>query len=209
VPTPEQVLSGLADIAAAWSWLAIIWHAYLAVLVIGLGLGVRPPRRVGGILAGLPLLSVSALAWWGGNPFNGAIFGLVGVLVLTISARLGRSRVSVAAPWASVPGVVMVVFGWVYPHFLGTISFVPYLYSAPVGLVPCPTLSVVVGLGLILGGFRSRGWTLAVGITGLFYGLFGAVRLGVSLDWVLVAGALRLVLLTRELKRPDRAGAPW
>jgi hypothetical protein len=102
----------------------------------------------------------------------------------------------------------MVVFGWIYPHFLETTSFVPYLYSAPLGLIPCPTLSMVVGLGLILGSFGSRGWTFTVGVVGLFYGLFGAVRLGVSLDWVLVVGALRLVLLVREVKRVDRTATP-
>jgi hypothetical protein len=169
---------------------------------------VHPPRRLGGILVGLPLLSVSALAWWSGNPFNGTVFGLVGVVVLAISARLRGSRVVVAGPWASVPGLIMVVFGWIYPHFLETTSFVPYLYSAPLGLIPCPTLSMVVGLGLILGSFGSRGWTLTVGVVGLFYGLFGAVRLGVSLDWVLVVGALRLVLLVREVKRVDRTATP-
>ena len=203
MPTPQQVLNGLGEIAGTWTWLAVIWHAYIAVLVVGLVLGVRPPRRLGGILVGLPLLSVSGLAWWSGNPFNGIVFGLVGVLVLAISGRLGESRVAIAAPWAWVPGVVMVVFGWVYPHFLEKTSLGLYLYSAPLGLIPCPTLSVVVGLGLVSGGFGSRGWTLAVGITGLFYGLFGAVRLGVSLDWVLVAGALRLLLLVRELGQAD------
>jgi hypothetical protein len=208
VPIPEQILNGLGEIATTWRWLAVIWHAYLAVLVIGLALGVRPPRRVSGILVGLPLLSVSALAWWSGNPFNGSVFGLVGVLVLAISARLGETRVIVAPPWAWVPGVLMVIFGWLYPHFLKATSFVAYLYSAPLGLIPCPTLSMVVGLGLLMGGFGSRGWTLIVGITGLFYGLFGTVRLGVSLDWVLVVGALWLVLMARGLKRVDQGVNP-
>lgn len=68
MPTPEQVLSGFREIASTWRWLAIAWHAYLAVLVVGLVLGVRLSRRVTGILVALPLLSVSALAWRSGNP---------------------------------------------------------------------------------------------------------------------------------------------
>ena len=200
MPTPEQILGGLREIANAWRWLAVVWHAYLAVSVVGLALGVRPSKRVSGILVVLPLLSVSALSWKSGNPFNGTVFGVLGVVLLVMSARLGEGRVVVAAPWASVPGAVMVAFGWVYPHFLETTSFVPYLYSAPLGLIPCPTLSVVVGLGLLLGGLGSRAWTLIVGLTGLSYGVFGAMRLGASLDWVLAVGALRLVMLGWGMK---------
>ena len=193
MPTQEQLLCGLGAIANSLRWLAVVWHAYLAALLIGLIAGVRPSRRLAGILAVLPLLSVSALAWKGGIPFNGAVFGIVGVVLLAISARLGRDPIRVAGPSAWMPGIAMVAFGWVYPHFVEANTFVEYLHSAPTGLIPCPTLSAVVGLGLLVGGLGSRAWTLLLGFTALFYGLFGALRLGVSLDWVLVAGSLRLL----------------
>ena len=52
----------------------------------------------------------------------------------------------------------------------------------PTGLVPCPTLSIVIGLALIVEGLDSRIWTsVLVGATGVFYGIFGAVRLGVTI----------------------------
>lgn len=60
------------------------------------------------------------------------------------------------------------------------------------GLVPCPTLSIVIGLALMVGGFGSTAWSLVLGATGIFYGALGAARLGVTIDWVLMAGALMI-----------------
>lgn len=65
-----------------------------------------------------------------------------------------------------------------------------WLYAAPTGIIPCPTLSIVIGFTLILGGLRSRSWCLVLTTVGLFYGFFGAVRLGVKIDGILLLGAL-------------------
>jgi hypothetical protein len=51
----------------------------------------------------------------------------------------------------------------------------------------------VIGSALTLGGLGSRAYSLVIGITGIFYGLFGSVRLGVLIDWVLLVAALVLV----------------
>ena len=143
-----------------------------------------------GILLALPLVSVSALAWLAANPFNGTFFALAGIGLAVIAAGLPRTRIQLAPPWAIVAGVLLFAFGWAYPHFLDTRSYLLYLYAAPTGLIPCPTLAIVTGLALIAGGLGSRAWSLVLGGTGIFYGLFGAMRLGVELDWVLPLGAL-------------------
>ncbi len=75
---------------------------------------------------------------------------------------------------------------------------IAYLIGAPVGLVPCPTLSVAIGLALLAGGVGPRSWTIVLVALGMFYGLFGLFRLGVVLDTGLVIGALALV---RTLQR--------
>jgi hypothetical protein len=193
MPTPDEILSGLREIANTWRVLAIFWHVYFGVLAVLLLQGVRPPRNVAGVLLGLPLLSVSALAWIHGNPFNGAFFTLSGIALIALSKRLSHDRVRVAPWWAATGGALLFAFGWVYPHFLNTSSFLPYLYSAPTGLIPCPTLSIAIGLAFILGGLGSRAYSLVIGVTGIFYGLFGSVRLGVLIDWVLLVAALVLV----------------
>jgi hypothetical protein len=49
-----------------------------------------------------------------------------------------------------------------------------------------------VGFSLLAGGFQARAWPLTLAVGGLFYGVFGTLRLDVQLDWVLVLGALAL-----------------
>jgi hypothetical protein len=195
MPTPEQILNGLRTIANQWQILAVVWHVYFAVLAVGFVLGVRPSKRLGGILLGLPLLSVSALAWASMNPFNGTLFALAGMALIAIAFRLSDERVRIASTWVVSAGVLMFLFGWVYPHFLDTSSYVPYLYAAPTGLIPCPTLSIVLGLSLMVGGLNSRAWSLSLAAMGIFYGIFGVLRLGVTIDAVLLLGALLSVLV--------------
>jgi len=193
MPTPEQILAGLTEIANQWRAMAIAWHVCFAVLAVGIALGARPPKRIAAILLALPLFSVSALAWAQANPFNGTFFGLAAIALVAVAIRLPHDRIRVASNWAVMAGALMFVFGWGYPHFLDATSWVPYLYSAPTGLIPCPTLSIVIGMALILDGLGSRAWSLVLAATGAFYGVFGAARLGVTIDWVLFVGSLLLV----------------
>lgn len=206
MPTPEQILLSLIQIANQWQGLAIVWHVYFAVLAIGLALGIRPSKRIGGVLFGLPLLSVSVLAWMAANPFNGILFALAGVTQIILALRLPAEPIEIAPMWIVGAGVFMFFFGWVYPHFLATSSWMPYLYAAPTGLVPCPTLSIVIGLSLMVSGFNSRAWLLVVSAMGIFYGIFGTMRLGVTLDWILLLGALFTILVVfwpkSEMREP-------
>ncbi len=210
MPTPAQILSDLGTIANSWKWLAIVWHVYVAVLVLLLVFRVRPTRRLMGTLVCLPLFSASAMAWLGGVPFNGLVLGVIAIVLLVTALRfrgvsLHGGPVAVTPRRAWIPGAVMIAFGWVYPHFLEGCSFGTYLYAAPVGLVPCPTLSVIVGFSLILGAFRSCAWTFVAGLTGLFYGIFGAVRLGVPLDWVLAVGSVVMIVLCLPRRSGDES----
>jgi hypothetical protein len=196
MPTPEQILYSLGTIANQWQLLAVVWHVYFAVLAVGLLLGVRPAKRIGGVLLALPLFSVSALAWASANPFNGGLFALAGITLLVIATRLPQEQIQIAPLWIVGGGILMFLFGWAYPHFLETTSLIPYLYAAPTGLIPCPTLSILIGLSLIVGGFESRTWSLVLGAMGLFYGLTGAIQLGVTIDLFLLLGALLTLLVT-------------
>lgn len=193
MPTPEEILAGLSAIANDWRLLAIFWHGYFAALIFGLFAGLRLKGRLFGILLAAPMLSVSALAWIHGNPFNGFFFALTGVVLIGIAARIEIERLSIAPMRLTIPGALLILFGWVYPHFLQDTGATAYLYSAPTGLVPCPTLSVIIGFTLVLRGLGSRVWCLVLSAVGLFYGAFGAGRLGVTIDWILFIGALATV----------------
>lgn len=194
MPSAAQVLAGLKEIANAGQPLAILWHLILAVVLVVMLMGRRPSMRAAGILFALPLFSVAAAAGFSGNPFNALVFGLVGLGLLVISRGVSRRPVEFSAPWTRIAGTVMLIFGWIYPHFLDTDSVLTYFYAAPLGLIPCPTLSAVIGGALILSSLGSRILSLTLGITGMFYGVTGVWRLGVAIDWFLVAGSTLLLL---------------
>lgn len=204
MPSPEQILSGLSDIANDWRWLATFWHVYFGVCLAGLAGGLRPSRRIAALLLLPPLLCVSLLAWLHANPFNGGLFALFGVVLIVVASRLPDDAVVFASGTPLVAGLLAAGFGWGYPHFLEGATLIDYLIAAPVGLVPCPTISILIGLTFLMGGFGSRAWCLALAFPGVFYGIFGAVRLGVTLDWVLVFGALALAVYGVFRRRPER-----
>ncbi|NLO05224.1 MAG: hypothetical protein GX131_05275 [candidate division WS1 bacterium] len=194
MPEASQILEGLTQ-AAAWGRpLALGWHIIMLAALIALLVGWRPTRRLAGTLLALPLLSVAAMAWIVGNPFNGIVFGAVAVLLIALAARLPHDTVQGGSVWTTVAGVVMVALGWTYPHFLDGAALTTYLYAAPFGLVPCPTLSGVMGFALLGDGLRNRPWSLALAVTGLFYALVSAFRLGVRLDLLMLIGVVALMV---------------
>jgi hypothetical protein len=195
MPSAEQILSGLKEITAARATIAMAWHAYFAAIALALLFGFRPPRRLAGFLLVPPLLSVSVLAWLGGNPFTAIVFAVLAVLLLFIAYGLGCAPAQLAPAVFLFPGLALFAFGWAYPHFLEGASLLSYLYKAPTGLIPCPTLAIVIGLALLLDGLGSGALCLALGAAGLFFGVVGVARLGVAVDWTLLLGSL--VILAR------------
>lgn len=200
MPTPAEILQGLAAIANGRTSLAILWHIILAAVVVAVLIGWRPLRRIGAVAVGLPLLSVAALARGAGNPFNALVFLLFAILLIVLGLGLPPIPTAPASIWARVAGAALIAFGWVYPHFLEGGSWLKYLYAAPTGLIPCPTLSGLVGFTLLAAGFSSRAYALALGFLGMFYGAFGAFRLGVRIDLILFAGSLALMAFALTAK---------
>lgn len=209
MPTPQGILNGLTAIATDVLPLAVAWHLVLAAALVVLFFGLRPGRRFAAMALAAPSASVAVLAWTYGNPFNGAVFTAAALGLALAGSRLPREPVARGPGWAQAAGALLVAFGWVYPHFLDAYPPLVYLFAAPTGLVPCPTLSVVIGLALVGNGFGSRGWSLLLAATGIFYGAFGAFRLGVTIDLALLAGALALaVLVLRPHGRAEPHATP-
>jgi hypothetical protein len=204
MPSSESVLSSLTAIANEWRTLAIAWHVALATLLLATLAGWRPSNRLLGLLLVSPILSVSAMAWASGNPFNGATFAALALLLVTVASRLSPKPVQLSPPFFLVPGTLLVAFAWVYPHFLETDRWRAYAYAAPLGLIPCPTLSLVVGVTLMFCGLQSRAWGTTLAAAGLAYGAIGVFRLGVALDYPLLTGAL---LLGAAVQSPSTARA--
>lgn len=190
MPSSADILGGLATTANDWRGVAIVWHVFLGTLLLSLVLGWRPSRRLAGLLLATPAASVSALSWASGNPFNGTAFTALSLVLAAIAIGLPVRPVRLGARPLLVPGILLVGFGWAYPHFLQTNGWTSYLYAAPLGLLPCPTLSSIIGVSLIVDLLGSRLWGLVLTAVGVAYGLIGAFQLGVGIDLVLLAGAL-------------------
>jgi len=208
VPSPPQILAGLAGIAHQAQPLAVAWHVIALATMGAVAAGWRPSRRLAASLLTLPLWSVAVLAWASGNPFNGTMFVVFGATLGILGLRMPPLAVPRPPRWSLSFGVAMVAFGLVYPHFVATDSWLTYLYKAPTGLVPCPTLSLVIGVALVTDGLGSRAWSLVLAAAGILYGVFGVARLGVTLDFGLLVGALALAVLgVSTAMRGPAAGA--
>ena len=196
MPGRSEILAGLTLIANRAEVIAIFWHIALAALGTAVFLGRGPSRRVLAVGLSAPLASVALCALYFGNPFNAGMFGVSAIAAAVLAQRASVSPLPAASGWTRVLGGLLVVFGWVYPHFLQG-SALKYLYAAPLGVIPCPTLSAVIGIALLGNGLINGAWSRLLASLGVFYAVFGALRLGVTIDLVLLAGALGLFAQAR------------
>src|SRR3954447_14312887 len=95
MPSPETILSLAATTANEYRTLAIGWHVFLGTILVALLAGWRPSNRCAGYVLVAPLFSVSALAWASGNPFNGATFAALALLLIGFATRLSTEPVNV------------------------------------------------------------------------------------------------------------------
>lgn len=194
MPPASDILLGLARAATDHVGVSIAWHLALAATVATWVLGFRPQKRLASAILSAPLASVAIVAFDSGNPFNGAIFALLSLALAVLALHSGAGAVGLRSDWSGVLGFVLIAFGAFYPHFLRGASWFTYLYAAPLGAIPCPTLSVVIGAALAAGGFGIGPWRLTLGAAGLCYGAFGVLRLGVRMDVLLFVGAAGLLV---------------
>jgi len=194
MPDKEAILSGLQKIVNDYSTIAIIWHILFYALVVALIAKWLPSNRFLALLFCLPVLSVAVMAFMTGNPFNGILFSLLTLLLFIFGLRATVQPLQVSQIIFMVIGILMIVFGLFYPHFTQGDSFMKYFYASPAGLIPCPTLSIIIGFLLLYNGLGSQAITLLMVIYGLFYGLFGTLRLAVYPDIFLIFGSVSLLV---------------
>jgi hypothetical protein len=194
MPIPEEILNGLALAANKFTALSIAWHIIVLLFLILLISGKKFNKKIIGSGLGIFLLSVGIIAVLVENPFNAIMFAVAAFLFGAYNLKFKPVKIGVKWDLVSVAGLVMVIFGFIYPHFLDGDHFYKYLYSSPMGLIPCPTLSVFIGFTMMFGGFHSKKWMITTALFGLFYGIFGVVRLKVDLDIMLIAGSFFLLV---------------
>jgi len=205
MPTTEQILQGLTFAAHRFEFLAIFWHIVFLLLLVMIAAGRKPNDRAIAMILVLPLTTVALVAFRTQNPFNGIVFALASLLMYFLGWQVPATRRKIKWDFYSIFGVLMILFGWIYPHFLPDPGWLRYLYATPLGVVPCPTFSLVIGFTLLFHGFGSKAWMLALGIFGLFYAVVGIFRLGVLLDTGLLAGVMVLLVHGIRFKKITEA----
>jgi hypothetical protein len=201
MPSPDRILEQLELATREWGAVAAGWHALLALALVLLACGIAPTRRAAALLLSLPIASAAAIAAVVGNPFNVIVLAAMALSIAALGPFLPAGTVPRADGVSIALGLVMIGFAGLYPHFVGG-SRLERLLEPPLGVIPCPTIALVVGFALLFGALGSRAFRAIVAAAGLFYGLFGSLRLGVSIDWLLVAGASALVFLPIPRRLP-------
>jgi len=194
MPTPEEILTTLSLASNKFTSVSILWHVIVLVFAVFLISGKKFNTKHVSAGLSLMLLSVGIIAVLSSNPFNAIMFALAALLFGIITLKFKPEPVKLSWDFVSVAGMIMLIFGFVYPHFLIDAPFYKYLYASPLGLIPCPTLSAFIGFTLLLHGFGSKKWMITAALIGLFYGIFGVFRLKVTIDAVLIAGAAFLMV---------------
>jgi hypothetical protein len=208
MPNAAYILEQLGRSAReAWP-VAMLWHGVLAAGLVAVLLGARPRLRVAAAALAAPLASVSIVSFRFANPFNGVVFAGLALATFALALRCPKSPVHPPSRGAMVVGATAFLFGGLYPHFLDGFPLTAYLYAAPLGVIPCATLSAVIGLALLVAADAPRAYQLVLAAAGLFYGLVGVLRLGVVIDVVLiVASAALAVVALREHGESRALGA--
>ena len=111
MPTPESILANTTAIANEWRALAVAWHLALGVMIAALFAGWRPSRTTAAVTLTMPLLSVAALAWRAGNPFNGLTFVAIATALLLITLQFPARSISFASRTDVVIGLMCVALG--------------------------------------------------------------------------------------------------
>lgn len=194
MPSAAAILEQATAIARGATVYAIAWHVAATVALLALAARRRPQRWLAMLLLVAPIGSVAALAYAYGNPVNGVVFGIGAAVLAVIALDAPSSRAVPAPPLARAIGLALIALGWAYPHF-GDPALYPY--AAPLGVLPCPTLSAVIGFSILGGGLGSRRWSTTLAALGLLYGVTGVLWLGVWIDAALIAGAVVLLIQAR------------
>jgi hypothetical protein len=91
-------------------------------------------------------------------------------------------------------GMIGLVFGFWYLHWVESPVWLNALFYSPLGAVNCPTMVVICGFLCLSQKPRSVLLEVAVAVITLYFGFFGIFRLGAYVDVALIICALFLIV---------------
>jgi hypothetical protein len=91
-------------------------------------------------------------------------------------------------------GILGLVFGSWYLHWVESPLWLNALFHSPLGAVNCPTMVTICGFLCLSQKSRSSLLEASVALITLYFGFFGLFRLGAYVDIVLIVCALFLIV---------------
>ena len=201
VRSPQEVNATLAPMAGQALPLSVTMHV---ILLAALGVGWLAPAKRTAVFAGLMALLAGSAAVMGiifFIPPNAIIFGLYVVLILR-----GAKRGLLAWDFSRLTrldwffGLLGLVFGFWYLHWVEAPLWLNALLFSPLGVLNCPTVVTVSGL-LCLASKRPPLLEFVTGMAALYFGFYGIMRLAAYVDVALIlCGLYQLMRLAADLR---------
>jgi hypothetical protein len=173
---------------------ALVMHSiFIAVFISGI---VLPKARDFLFTAFIALISLTAVI--AGFMYrlipNIIVFGLILILIAVAYMR-GRLRWNLAStnicPWFI--GLLALVFGFWYLHWVEEPIMLNALLFSPLGLVNCPTLLTISGFLIISSRPRSLALESTVAFSTLYFGFYGVLRVAAYVDAIMILCALYMI----------------
>lgn len=181
--SPEKILTYLTFVPNQTLWLNALNHLLVISSLLFLIFGKTEKTKrlvVDGIIC-LLFTSIVAVAVAYGNPFHAITMGLLAVFA-GIEFWQGKNEFTpLKINTRSIIALLSICIGFWYPEFVEANSLALLLFS-PVGIVPCPTLLVVLGLLTLAYPRVNKTQYTITALMGAFYGITGVFQLKVMLD---------------------------
>lgn len=178
----EVILQFLPMLANKYLYINALMHLLVFFTVAMIFMPhIKFKKTVFNILILVLMLSISILSIVNGNPFNFLTFFVLSVFAFI---EIIKAKNEITTPKISIKTILCLVFiliGMWYPHFVNAHPAL-LIFLSPVGVLPCPSLYVLLGLLNLYHPQVNKSLFTATALIGLFYGITGVFVLNVALD---------------------------
>lgn len=193
--SPEEITSMLSNVTDQLRTFSAIAHIiFLVVMVTGLIL-----KKIRGALFFLFIAFLSLSATIIAIKYmilpNIIIFAMFfGLIINAYFKKQLNFELENLKPVNLFFGIIGMVFGFWYLHWVESPIWLNALYNSPLGVVNCPTMVTICGFLCLTKKPRSVMLETTVALITLYFGFFGVFRLGAYIDIMLIICALFLIL---------------
>lgn len=178
----EIILNFLPMVANKYLFLNAIMHVLIYGVLAAIFLsGYKQKRIIFDSLIAVLFISVAAISILNSNPFNFLTFAILSVFAVIELFKAKNDITFKPFNLNTLVCMTIILVGLWYPHFVNVHPAL-MLLLAPTGIIPCPTLMVVLGLLNLIYPKVNKGLYAATSLIGAFYGITGVLLLKVYLD---------------------------